>query len=97
MTTSLNTLLNREIFDSYEILTKDTDLDMPISGVSILETPDFEKYILDNTLILTTFYIIKNDIKLFLRLLKTLSDHDSPGIVIKLHRFIDEVPQRIIN
>ena len=93
---SLAKLLEKGVFDSYKVLTEETDLNLPISGVSILETPDFEKYIVDQTLILTTFYIIKKDTRLFRSLLKTLQEHKTPGIVIKLHRFIDEIPDSII-
>ena len=96
MTTCLKNLLERNIFDSYKIVAGHNDLNQNITGVSILETPDFEKYIIDGTLILTTFYIINKNIKLFKNLVYTLSKYNSPGIVIKLYRYIDEIPAEII-
>ncbi|MGN1343237.1 MAG: PucR family transcriptional regulator, partial [Traorella sp.] len=96
MSIKLKDLLKRNIFDSYKIITSNNDLEQNISGVSILETPDFEKYIIDGTLILTTFYIINRNIEMFKNLIITLSKHQSPGIVIKLYRYIDEIPESII-
>lgn len=96
MATNLEQLFKRDIFESFKVVSGKNYLNKNITGVSILETPDFEKYIIDGTLILTTFYIINKNIELFSNLIKTLSKYNSPGIIIKLYRYIDEIPQTII-
>ena len=96
MTTNLEQLFKRDIFESFKVVSGKNYLNKNITGVSILETPDFEKYIIDGTLILTTFYIINKNIELFSNLIKTLSKYNSPGIIIKLYRYIDEIPQTVI-
>lgn len=96
MSICLNDLLSRNIFDSYKVISAQSHLDREVTGVSILETPDFEKYIIDGTMILTTFYIINKNVELFQNLIITLSNYHSPGIAIKLHRYIDDIPEIVI-
>ena len=47
MKTTLKDLLEREIFESYDILSATERLDHSFESVSILETPDFENYIIE--------------------------------------------------
>lgn len=62
MATNLEQLFKRDIFESFKVVSGKNYLNKNITGISILETPDFEKYIIDGTLILTTFYIINKNI-----------------------------------
>ena len=93
----LSQLLAINVIESYEVLAGSNNLDRVVSGVSVLETPEFEKYIIENSLILTTLYPIKNDIPLFHKLLDILVKKNSSGIIVKIHRYIDEIPKEIID
>ncbi len=62
MQITLKDILDKEIFESYSVLTGHNALTNIVESVSILETPDFENYILEKSLILTTFYPLKNEI-----------------------------------
>ena len=86
MKTTLKDLFEQEIFESYEILTAKTYLDRPFESVSILETPDFENYIIERSLILTTFYPIKTDVETFKKLMFALNKKDTAGVLIKMKR-----------
>ncbi len=92
----LSYLLEKRIFKDFEIQSERYNLNKEISTILILETPDFKNYILENGLILTTFYVIKKDKELFLDLLNSLKDHNCPGVCIKLNRYIDFIPEDII-
>ncbi|MBP3891621.1 MAG: PucR family transcriptional regulator [Solobacterium sp.] len=92
---TLQDLINQHIFESYEVITK-ADLDKTVKKVSILETPDFDKYIFENSLILTTFYLIQRDRNLFTSLVDVMKEKQTAGIVISHTRFGDEIPQNII-
>lgn len=97
MKTTLKDLFDREIFESYDILSGKDYLERPFESVSILETPDFENYIIEHSLILTTFYPVKADVQTFKHLLYALSRKETAGILIKLHRYIDLIPLEIIH
>ena len=93
----LSQLLGINVIESYEVLAGHNNLDSVVSSVSVLETPEFEKYVIENSLILTTLYPIKRDIPLFHKLLDILVEKNSAGIIVKIHRYIDEIPKEIID
>lgn len=96
MKTTLKDLFEREIFESYEILTAKEHIDRQFESISILETPDFENYIIEKNLILTTFYPVKNDVETFKKLLFVLNKKNTAGILIKMKRYIDVIPEEIL-
>ena len=96
MKTTLKDLFDREIFESYEILSAKNQLERSFESVSILETPDFENYIIERSLILTTFYPVKTDVETFKHLLFALNKKDTAGILIKMKRYIDIIPEEIL-
>lgn len=97
MQTTLKELLEQQIFQAYTILTGSDQLLRPIESISILETPDFENYIIERSLILTTFYPIKTDVEKFRQLLFALNKKETAGIIIKMNRYIDEISVDIIH
>lgn len=93
---TLANLLQQQIFEQFELLSAKKLLNREIKHISILETPDFEKYLIPNSLILTTLYPIKSDVMMFENLLNVLIEKDVSGIVIKLKRYVDAIPESII-
>jgi len=96
MKTTIKDLLDRAIFESYEILSSANHLERSFESVSILETPDFENYIIEKSLILTTFYPVKQDVETFKKLLFALNKKDTAGIFVKMKRYIDIIPEEIL-
>lgn len=92
MSLSLQDLIGKEIFEEYSIVAAKSSLHREIKSVSILETPDFENYIIEDSVIITTFYPIKNELKLATSLLQTLKARNTAGIIIKMFRYIDDLP-----
>lgn len=94
---SLNEILKTDIFTNCKVLSGVKNLNKPIKTVSILETAEFRNYIIPNSLVLTTMYLIKNNLSLFEELIYSLHEKDCPGIVIKLGKYINEIPLSIID
>lgn len=93
---TLGDLINKNILDKCTILSGSNNLSRTVSSVAVLETPDYEKYIIEGSLILTTLYPVKSDIELFEKLLIALSEKRVSGLAIKLHRYIDTIPTTIL-
>ena len=96
MEITLKHLIDRNVFDKIEIHSGASQLHRIVKSVSIMETPDFDKYILEKTLVLTTLYPIKNDVDRFLSLLDSLHLKQASGLIIKIKRYIDIIPAIII-
>lgn len=94
---TLNHLLQHQIFDQFDLLTAKGALQREVKHISLLETPDFEKYLIPKSLILTTLYPIKSDVSLFENLLDVLIEKDVSGLVIKLKRYVDVIPSSILD
>jgi PucR family transcriptional regulator, purine catabolism regulatory protein len=97
MKITLKDLFDREIFESYDILCAQNHLMHPFDSVSIMETPDFSNYIIENSLMLTTFYPVKTEVDTILRLIHELKKKNTAGIVIKMHRYIDVIPNEVLD
>lgn len=96
MSLLLSDILSLNVLDSYEIVAGKTFLNREVLGISLLETPDFEKYIQDKTLILTTLYPIQSDVELFKKLIRILHQRTVAGMVVKLKRYIDTIPNGVV-
>lgn len=92
----LSDLLKTSIFESYSIISGKNNLDNKVNSASVLETPEFANYIIEYSLILTTFYPIKSNQSLFKDLLYVIAEKNSSGLVIKMNRYIYELPNDII-
>lgn len=93
----LSQLLKINVIEAYHVLTGKNNLDRMVSSVSVLETPEFEKYVIENSLILTTLYPIKQDVILFKKLITVLDKKSSSGLIVKIHRYVEDIPQEIID
>lgn len=96
MSISINDVLSSTILDTYKLVAGKGNLNRVVESISLLETPDFEKYVKEKTLILTTLYPIQTNLSLFKKLIHVLSDRQSAGIIIKLKRYIDVIPFEVI-
>ena len=92
----LGDLLSSNIFSNYQVLSGKTFLNKEVEKIAILETPDFEKYVQSKSLILTTLYPIKSDLPLFKKLIQVLAQKEVAGLVVKLKRYVDIIPEDIV-
>lgn len=96
MSVFISDLLSANILDSYKIVSGKRNLNREVESISLLETPDFEKYIQNRALILTTLYPIKSNLPLFKKLIQVLVDRQVAALIVKLKRYIEEIPEDII-
>jgi len=67
-----------------------------VSYVDILEVPDAAKWLRGEELILTTGYAIKDNSDIQENIIVELAEHNASGIVIKMNRFLNSIPSRMI-
>lgn len=79
-----------------KVLIGQEGLNRSISSVEVMEVPQIEEWITPNTLILTTMYSIKDDPQSQNELIKTLINNEASGIIVKLGRFVERLPEKAI-
>lgn len=72
-------------------------LDRRIEKVNILEVPDIEKYVDKNEIIISTLYPFKDNLDEFRKTFRKLANQNIAGFAIKPRRFIESIPQEIID
>jgi purine catabolism regulator len=68
-----------------------------IKYVDVMEVPDAVNWVREQEMLLTTAYAIKNDAKAQEDLIIKLAEVKASALCIKPGRFIDRIPQKIIN
>lgn len=67
-----------------------------VNYIDILEVPDISTWLKEDELILTTGYAIKDKPDMQVKLVEELARVEGAGIIIKLHRFMDSIPEIMI-
>ncbi|PIC73672.1 hypothetical protein CSV69_07725 [Sporosarcina sp. P26b] len=67
-----------------------------ITSIEVMEVPEVVSWVTSGILVMTTFYSIKNDKEKQIEIVQTLIDKNAAGIVIKLGRFVDELPEKML-
>src|SRR5690625_2995937 len=94
---SLTELLQTPRFSDLKLLTKSNHLDDHIiDSVEITETPDVEKFIPKNVLILTTAMVFEDNQKEMIPFIDSLVRAEAIGIGIKVGRFLNKVDEEVI-
>jgi PucR family transcriptional regulator, purine catabolism regulatory protein len=71
-------------------------LDRQIEWVRVMETPETPRRLRQGELLLTTGFPVKDDPDAQIELVDTVAQSGGSGIVVKLGRYIDEVPAEMI-
>ena len=72
-------------------------LDRLILSVNVMEVPDILAWVKEGQLLLTTAFSIKDDPVALEKLIPQLSTHGLAGLVIKPKRYLDKIPQVMID
>jgi DNA-binding PucR family transcriptional regulator len=67
-----------------------------VRNAEVLEVPEVSKWITPGVLMMTTFYSVKDDPAKQINIIENLIRKDAAGIIIKLGRFIEELPEEVI-
>ncbi|PRS40412.1 hypothetical protein C6W19_06975 [Bacillus sp. RJGP41] len=85
-----------DVFQEAKIIAGHAGLKRKVESIEISETPDAINFLAKNSLLLTTGYAFKNDPHALCNLIFQINELPCAGIAIKLKRFIDEIPQDVI-
>lgn len=78
------------------LITGPEGLNNKINSVEVMEVPEVLDWVTPGILIMTTFYSIKDDEEKQIDIVRTLIEKGASGIVVKLGRFINELPEKMI-
>lgn len=79
-----------------EVITGRKGLLRKIVSIEVMEVPEVGNWASEGILMLTSFYSVKDDFKKQYDILKTLIEKRAAGMVVKLGRFLDYLPEEMI-
>lgn len=82
-------------FDA-KIITGKNELNRKVLTIEVMEVPEVDQWVREGLLMITTFYSVKNDHHKQYEIILELINRKAAGIIIKIGRFIPNVPAEII-
>lgn len=67
----------------------------PVKAVEVLEVPQVEDWVVEDLLLISTFYTVQDNEEAQADLIKVLIDKNAAGIIVKLGRFVDRLPESV--
>ncbi|RHW42819.1 PucR family transcriptional regulator [Neobacillus notoginsengisoli] len=80
-----------------EIIAGKKGLIREIKTVEVMEVPEVENWAREGTLVISSFYPVKDDSHQQYHIVKTLIHKNAAGLIVKLGRFVDWIPKEIIS
>lgn len=93
---SLEKLLTMDVLKGGKVLAGASGMSKRITKVNVMEVPDIIEWVSEGEFLLTTAYSIKDNIDVLLDIIPKLDKKGVVGIGIKVGRYINELPQDII-
>jgi purine catabolism regulator len=90
-------LFNIQAIDGIKIVAGEQGINNEISIVNIIENPDAFDWLSPNELLLSTGYIFKDNEELQNKIIKELSEINCAGLIVKMKRYFDKLPQNMID
>ncbi|MFE8697579.1 PucR family transcriptional regulator [Cytobacillus sp. FJAT-53684] len=90
-------LFSIKAIDGIKIIAGKDGINNEISIVNIIENPDSFDWLSPNELLLSTGYIFKENEELQNTIIKELAEINCAGLVIKMKRYFDKIPQNMID
>ncbi|WP_179298542.1 PucR family transcriptional regulator [Evansella halocellulosilytica] len=78
-----------------KILAGHRGLNRKVEAAEVMEVPDINDWLTEGILIISTFYSIKDRPDAQINMFKTLIDVNGAGLVIKVGRYVEELPQEM--
>jgi PucR family transcriptional regulator, purine catabolism regulatory protein len=78
------------------VLAGQAGLDRIVQRLNVMEVPDILPWVKPHELLLTTGYPLRDDPTALVRLVAELDDRGLAALAIKLHRYLDEVPEGLL-
>ncbi|PRX30469.1 purine catabolism regulator [Orenia metallireducens] len=96
MALTVKEMLKISDFDGLEVLAGKGGLDRIISAVNVIDAPDVYNWIRGGEIFATTGYIVKDEPNMLKDIIIKMDKQGASGLLIKLKRFIDELPIEVI-
>ncbi|KIL49402.1 PucR family transcriptional regulator [Jeotgalibacillus soli] len=88
--------LNIGVLSTATVIAGINGLEREIKSIEVMEVPEVGSWATEGILMMTTFYSVKDDFNKQYEILKTLIEKKAAGMVIKLGRFIEQLPKEMI-
>ncbi|EEI24547.1 PucR family transcriptional regulator [Lentilactobacillus hilgardii] len=87
-----------ESLNNSKLIAGSAGLNNPVENIMITEAPDVEQWITPNEVLLSSLYGFDNlSEKAIGQFMRSLHNHNCSGLIIKTSRFVNEIPQTIID
>lgn len=96
MKLTVRELLNMDKIRNAKLIAGEMGLDREILSVNVMEVPDIDNWIHSGDLLITTMYPLRDQQAKIETLIPRLHSKGLAGLVVKLHRYINDLPQRAI-
>lgn len=95
-TLKVKDLIKLNSLEGSVLLTGDSAADTPIFNINVMEVPDIVEWVQPNEFLMTTGYMYRENLNAFIDIIPQLKAKGVAALGIKPHRFIDEIPQELI-
>ncbi|NYF24852.1 PucR family transcriptional regulator [Sporosarcina sp. JAI121] len=86
-----------DVFQEAKVIAGYGGLKREVESIEVSETPDVIHFLAENSLLITTGYAFKDNPVELCNLILQINERPCAGIAIKLKRFIDKIPQEVID
>ncbi|WHY01974.1 PucR family transcriptional regulator [Neobacillus sp. DY30] len=90
-------LFEIKAIDGLKIVAGEKGINNEIAIVNIIENPEVFDWLSPNELLLSTGYIFKDNEELQNRIIQELSQINCAGLIVKMKRYFDKLPQNMID
>lgn len=95
MAFTIEWLIQQNLGEGFSLLAGGLDDLIPITGVNIMDNPDTLPWLFEGTLVLSTGYLFEEG-KLDQDIIRMLKQRGCSGLGIKMHRYLKELPQNVL-
>lgn len=93
---TIRDMLKSEFFKDFQVLAGHNGLDKQIQGIAILDAPDGYQWTRGREFVISSGYIFQQQPNLFQEYIKSDKFINISGMGIKLNRFIDHIPEIVL-
>lgn len=93
---TVDDLLNLQVMSQATVVAGRRGLKRPVTSVTVLDAPDAAQWVRGQEFVVTTLYPFKDSLELQLSLINELSRRQAAALGIKLRRFLEQVPEAVI-
>lgn len=97
MPITVENMLKLDNFFEFKVIAGHNGLQREITSVSVMEAPDVNDWVKGGEFFITTGYCMKDNPKAFEDLIINMNNSGVSALGIKLNRFIEELPERVVN